>query len=290
MPDNLSISFRSIFKEVTQQVLDDKWTVFGQAHTWQEVFPYPDLSTLPRATLPRLITNAISIRMPSLREQQLTWSLWATEFFNRHKERVSQNRNNMERHLADELAVWNRNHPEKNEQLPLEKMFREWLTHVEHLSLKEFATLAIGPTTARDFLTPKFDELKERYGIKPVVDKKHKQSTTILIKKEARLKLINEILPYVNEAQHINLKSLIDEGKSPSEPIICDCEQVRLGEIFYERVKAKQKQERQIEADKTQLARWIHDNFRRIESGTIKKLSESTLLNHLKGKGFAQYR
>ena len=100
----------------------------------------------------------------------------------------------------------------------------------------------------------------------------------IYILPDARHSLIDAFLPYVDKSQHDSLKALINEGVSSPQPISCQCEQVKIAAIFYERVNAKYKSDRQIQADKTVLAKWIYLHFQRWENGKLKKLSESTIL------------
>lgn len=113
---------------------------------------------------------------------------------------------------------------------------------------------------------------------------------TIFILPDGRPTLINSLLPYVGSEHHQSLNALINESEEPNQPITCHCEQILLGKIFYEMVSATDKRDRKIQDDKTKLAKWICQHFKREESGTVKNLSESTILNYLKGKGFSKYR
>ncbi|MFD2937254.1 hypothetical protein [Spirosoma flavum] len=160
-----SSPLQRLFSETTQQVLDSNWTTFSKANNWQEVLPCPDLSALPVIPISALVMKAVGLRTESAHEKKLTWALWATDFFNRHNESINGNLNTMERHLTDELAVWNKYHSEKNEQLSVEKMYREWLDTIGHLTLMELIGLPIGLGTAQQFLAPKYEALKERYDM-----------------------------------------------------------------------------------------------------------------------------
>ena len=115
-------------------------------------------------------------------------------------------------------------------------------------------------------------------------------TVSIRILPDARPTLINNLLPYVDPAQHDSLRALINDDFEPEQPIVCQCKQVRLGEIFYEFVKAEAPKDRQIQSGKTELVKWICQHFRRIQSGKVKEPTESVISNYLKGTGFAQYR
>lgn len=154
-----------LFNKTAQHVLDSKWTVFSQFNNWHEILPCPDLSIQSQTPMSALVMKAAGLHKESLHEQKLKWALLATDFFNHYKEHINRSVDTMERHLTDELAVWNKHHTEKNEQLSPEKMYREWLATIHHLSLKEFTELSIGLNTAHQFLTPKYEVIKERYGI-----------------------------------------------------------------------------------------------------------------------------
>ncbi|MFD2573438.1 hypothetical protein ACFSUS_22550 [Spirosoma soli] len=124
---------------------------------------------------------------------------------------------------------------------------------------------------------------------KPNAVTKANDHLSVFVIKSGRLSLLNQLLIYVEEERQDELASLID-GNPIDVPIGLNCQQVILGEIFYNQVKHPDKTDRLIQSDKTKLAKWICQNFRRVENGTVKEFSEPTILNYLKGKGFAQYQ
>lgn len=165
MLDDHASPLQRLFNKTAQHVLDSKWTVFSQVNNWHEVLPCPDLSIQSQTPMSALVMKAVGLHKESLHEQRLKWTLWATDFFNNYKEHINRSSDTMERYLTDELAVWNKHHTEKNEQLSPEKMNREWLGTIRHLTLREFTELSIGLNAARQFLSPKFKELMDRYGM-----------------------------------------------------------------------------------------------------------------------------
>ena len=124
-------------------------------------------------------------------------------------------------------------------------------------------------------------------AIAPPPPKDEPKAPTIYILPDAKSALIADLLPYVDHSQHEILQKLIENGIEPEQSVICNCEQAMLGKIFYDRVKANEKKDRKITTYKTKIAKWIYVHFARNESGSVKKLSESTILNYLSGKGFA---
>ena len=101
--------------------------------------------------------------------------------------------------------------------------------------------------------------------------------------------LIADLKQYVDpKLRHDSLEALIDKGTEPKHPIICSCKQNRLGKIFYERVKANEPKDRQIQDPKRIICDWICENFVRNEAGKEKKLSNPTILNALSNKGLAK--
>ncbi|GAB2524808.1 hypothetical protein [Spirosoma aerophilum] len=265
---------RKLFEEATKQVLNRVWTDLYR----KEILPCPDLSTLPQ--LPSF-GYATGMTMPSstLREQRLTWTMWSMEFINRNKQVVDQKKRDMERHLNDELAAWNRNHPEKNEQLSPEKMYKEWFASIENLSLIDFTRLYIWAGTARQFLEPKFEELKYRYGMNLTpAPKLEKGQIAVFINNDARAKLIDALTPYVDEVDWKDLSGLIN-NKSTHVLITANCQQNTLGKVFYQAYTSGCTQ-----STKTAFAKWICQHFQRKTDDQIYKLTQSTILNHLKGK------
>lgn len=265
---------RKLFEEATQQVSNGVWTDLYRV----DVLPCPDLSILPQLPSFGYATGRAALS-PTLREQRLTWIMWAMEFINRNKENIEQKKRDMQRHLNDELAAWNRNHPEKNEQLSPEKMYKEWFASVEKLSLIDFTRLYIWAGTARQFLEPKFEELKNRYGMNrnPAL-KPEEVPIIVFINNDARVNLINALKPYVSEVDWNDLFDLIND-KSTHVLITANCQQNTLGKIFYEAYANGC-----TESSKMAFSKWICQNFQRKTKGVIHELKPAVILNHLKGK------
>lgn len=113
--------------------------------------------------------------------------------------------------------------------------------------------------------------------------------TEVFINNDARLNLINELMIFVDEANQADLSDLIN-GKVISQPVIVNCQQVRIGQIFYEFVKEKETQNRKIQTPKSKLAEWICSNLKCTKDGQPESLTKSVMLRYLSGHGFAQYR
>lgn len=194
---------QKLFNEATQKVLNDKWKsfYFPESHQGQTrnaercILPYPDSETLPKLRPLRFATDGI-FSNPTEHERRLTWMNWAAAFINNNRTRVGDNLRHMERHLTAELAAWNGDKKEKNKQLQFDDMWREWLKSVENKSLNEFTGLYIHAGTARQFLTPKFEQIKERYTI-PTKIKGRSDNVSAMFDNYIVEQHRNKLMPYL---------------------------------------------------------------------------------------------
>lgn len=137
-------------------------------------------------------------------------------------------------------------------------------------------------------VSPYFVEYAQKWRTDRGADLKEAPDTqtTINILFNARPGLIDALLPFIESEQHQSLKDLINNQSKPAEPIICQCEQVIIGRIFYPLIQAKDKTNRQIQDDKTKIAKWICEYFRYRDSGLIKEFSYQKILKYLTTKRF----
>lgn len=156
---------KSLFDEAAQHMLDAKWMNFYNAlpgpltFPKKAILPCPDLESLPPQPYSFPFTPYTK------REQTLRWQRWETDFVNTNRNGIEKNLHTLERHLIDELAVWNEHHSKRNEQLNFNAMYLKWRATVENLSLREFVQLNVRLETVRQFLDPEYEAVIKRYKL-----------------------------------------------------------------------------------------------------------------------------
>jgi hypothetical protein len=116
---------------------------------------------------------------------------------------------------------------------------------------------------------------------------------TIDFNSETQDQLYNSLMPHLyyekgtptdqvektKEIKQQNLRQVL-AGHPLADPVVLSCKQNVLGFIFYNQYVNK----KSITESKERVLKWLHKNFRRIESGKEHNYSISTLRDHLKGK------
>ncbi|WP_128548595.1 hypothetical protein [Larkinella soli] len=152
-------SFGWFWQDAQQRLLQGSWRILFGGNTWEEVLPCPDVSQITWQA------NTPFSPSPTNEELRLRWEVWAMDWFHRQQQEVRGKITWMKQELEKELAAWNRNHPEANEQLYLEPVFEEWLQSMDGLTLKEILGKYFNKKTAQRFVDPKLEALKARYGM-----------------------------------------------------------------------------------------------------------------------------
>ncbi len=268
-----------LFDQATEQVLANKWKTVLAAKSWHELLPCPDLSGIVYFGA---YNGGLTLPHSTLREKQLTWQNWAMSFHNWAKSKLIEQLRNFDRHLEAELNAWNRNHPEKNEQLDFSHTRHQWLDSVDDVSLSDFRGHICDAWYTGKFVRPKFDALKAKYAMGQDPSVKKHLPPTIFIPLAAREGLMATLTPYIDEADLDRLRSAID-GQSVVKQIECNCRQVVLGYIFYQCI-----QSQNITAYATHVTKWLCYTFQIKSEGNTKNITYSVMLNYLKGKGFAK--
>ena len=267
--------------------------MFDKASNWQDVLPVPQ----PPAPAMYLLVlggkageNQIGAEQ---RDRANYWGEKAKVWFDEYKFEICQQKIVAGRFASERIEAISKPY---GAFIDATSTVRGWLATQSDLSLKRFVRLNISREIIEDYVIPLVAHKREKHQLNesdssiPPPNTDEQKTKTIFILPDARPGLIEDLLLYVDPKQHKSLKDLINEGVEPEQAIICQCEQVRLGEIFYERVKAQATKDRQIQTEKTKIVKWICQHFMRIESGQIKSPTESVIAKYLKGRGFAQYR
>jgi hypothetical protein len=277
---------REIFDKEVERVLNTSWPIFCKSQVadfplpsprWDALFPSPDLSALPRHPA---VLRRMGEHYPTDRENLLIWEGWAKGFIHRYDKCITEKQIEMEGHLQDDLNAWNRNHPEKNEQIDLIPVFKEWIELIEHLSVLEISQLKVTKETAHQFTKPRFDYIKEKYGIRtnesPAPTTQPKK-ISIFINNDSRSSLIESIGSYIDSDDLDRLKDLVN-GRPIDGRVTVHCRQNVLGKIFYIAY-----ENGCTSASKAAFRDWICQSFEKELKGVILPLTDSTMYSHLTG-------
>lgn len=292
MPVDLNLLPGKPFDDAVLRIAQMDWNEFQEIRAWRIVFPFPEF-TLKKPIARTILLAGMGYTLPedSIRHQRSEWENRARDFFVKVKGEIIDKRNRVLHNITTSL----RQHELRLGyllDLDADKLTEQWLASKKVYTVHNMCYLNTYEKPILAFVTEKVKECLDGMGVTHTTSSKtsdeHKDSDVkelphIYVFPEARAALADALSPFVNPMQYNALSGLINDGTAPEKYIVCTCKQVRIGQIFYDQVK-------NIEADKTVLARWLCLHFRLSKPGGAKNLSEFTLLNYLHGKGFAKYK
>lgn len=277
------------FDDAILELAKKDWWPYYRTDDWRrDAFPNPHVAKLPS------YARSYGSTPPIIHESQLEWYRWenqALEYFYDIRRGLGRTYDQVTRIVQIRISRWEVKLGTATDLDP-ELIARRWLDELDNHSVAGIYRLRVSERKVYEYVDELMEKKRFKWELPPWqrrASEHGREQPSIHILGDARATLIDLIQPYVDPTQHNDLSRLVNYGTSPQQPILCACEQVRLGEIFYDAVKSKEKKDRAIQSYKTVLARWLYLHFRLNKSGGAELLSKSTLLNYLSGKGFAKY-
>ena len=277
------------------------WRKFSASQGWRDLFPYPaeyqpalrPLNPITSLTLSEVKRYQKLSRLTPFRPST-NWHVWdqyAERYFLILHIRLQKTYNTAFRFVVLRLRQ-HENHLKCQIGLDPDVLTKYWLDSLGDGTVADIYRAIVYEKRVNELVDKEIERTRHRWVLPPAPTSNTKGDGLphIRVMPDARASLADALRPYVDPAQHAALSNLIHYDTSPEQPILCQCEQVCLAAIFYQQVKAFKRNEWGIQANKTNIARWLCHHFRRIDNGEEKTLSYSTLLKHLSGKDLGDYQ
>ncbi len=233
VPLNLNPEPGTPFDDAILELAKKDWWPYFRTDDWRrDAFPNPHVVELPS------YAKSYGSTPPIIRQSELDWYRWENQalgYFYDIQRGLGRTYDQVTRIVQIRISRWEVKLGTATDLDP-ELIARQWLDKLDDHSVAGIYRLRVSERKIYEYIDELIEKNRFKWELPPWQRRDPEdgqEQPSIFIMPDAKADLVDAIQPYVNPTQQDDLSRLIHFGTAPQQPIVCNCDQVTIGRMFY---------------------------------------------------------